>query len=179
MFKRLRSRIRAFSLRRSGVTAIEFSFIAGPFLLLVFGVIEISIAHMANTKLQANIQKIVRYVETGEGRCAKPADVVKRFCAELGGLTTAECSQNVRIAVMSLEDMNKATDLSFSALNSAYAPGESGDRMGVVAYQKHRAFFPYLGALVGRSPSDSAQTMLLQGVYIFKNEPFNASTPCA
>ena len=178
MHQGLKSLLVSFARRRRGATAVEFAFIIGPFLALLFGVIEVSIAHMNNSKLQTATQRIVRLVETGEGRCMPPAEVFTRFCTELEVANATQCDQDVRLAVMELDDMLAAGDLNFSQVGNAYNPGRGGDRMGIQGFQKKRAFFPYLGALLGVDTSQSSQTLVMQATYIFKNEPFNSNTPC-
>ncbi|MDD2868919.1 TadE/TadG family type IV pilus assembly protein [Neomegalonema sp.] len=181
------STIRSFLLRRRGATAVEFAFIIGPLLALILGVVEVSVAHMNNSRLQTSTQKIVRFVETGEGRCAPQEEVRDLFCSYLGIHDSPSCTGKVRILVMPLPDLLARQNVSFDQASNAYEPGVGGDRMGVRAIQKHRVFFPYLGALLGADSggsgggggSSGSQHMYMQATQIFKNEPFNSETPCA
>ncbi len=181
MLTRPRFPIRAFLRRRRGATAVEFSFIIGPLLALILGVIEVSIAHMNNSKVLMSTQKIVRLIETGEGRCMAKNDVRDRLCSYLEVKSASECLSDVRIVVNSMADMLDQPNISFAQAENIYEPGEGGDRMSVRVFQRHETFFPYLGALLGAESGQggSGNGLILQAAQIFKNEPFNSSTPCA
>ncbi|WP_018631893.1 TadE/TadG family type IV pilus assembly protein [Neomegalonema perideroedes] len=183
MLRLPRSTIRSFLRRRRGATAVEFAFIIGPLMALILGVIEVSIAHMNNSRLQTSTQKIVRFVETGEGRCAQPEEVRDLFCSYLGVNDASSCAGKVRLAVLSMAEMEDRGGVSFDDADNVYEPGEGGDRMIIRTFQKHRAFFPYLGALLRASPTDGGdaqqgpQSMIMHSTQMFKNEPF-ASPDC-
>jgi len=45
--------LRAFGRARQGATAVEFAFIAGPLLMLIFGILELALVFMMSTALES------------------------------------------------------------------------------------------------------------------------------
>ena len=60
---------------RSGVTALETALVLPPFLLLCFGIIEVSLMHMAASNVEGQIAEAARLIKTGriQGPAQKPA----------------------------------------------------------------------------------------------------------
>lgn len=58
--------VRRFKQAEDGATAIEFAFLAGPFFLLIFAIIESSIFFLAGQYLESGVDTVGRMVRTGQ-----------------------------------------------------------------------------------------------------------------
>jgi Flp pilus assembly protein TadG len=159
--------------RRStkGTAAIEFAFIAPPFLMLLFSLFEIGLTYAADIVLQNALNETARMIRTGQP------------------LTQAQFRQNVcdKISIILACDSKLAIDVrTYSSFSTATLPSpldasenfrtdfkyETGGKSAIVVARVFYAWkpvTPYLGrALVNMS----GDARLLQGVAVFRNEPF-------
>lgn len=66
----LNRRLQAFAGDADGATAVEFAFVVGPFLLMMFAVIELALVFLLSTSLDAASDKTARRIRTGEFQTA-------------------------------------------------------------------------------------------------------------
>ena len=57
-----------FSRNSSGATALEFAIVAGPFLVLLFGILAVGLAFVANNTLENAVEQGARLIRTGEAQ---------------------------------------------------------------------------------------------------------------
>lgn len=77
---------------RSGVTAIEFSILAMPFLLLIFAIVEICVAFAAQQVLANATDKYAREIRTGQMQAAQAKTNLKAdICAEIQIIVASQC----------------------------------------------------------------------------------------
>lgn len=102
---------------REGATAVEFALIAGPFFLLLIGLIEIALFFFASTMIETATTEAAREIRTGEVMVAGdgPGEFRNRICARAGAIL--DCT---RIQV----DVRRVT--SFSAAQLGALVGEGG-----------------------------------------------------
>ena len=80
---------------RSGTAAIEFAFVAGPFLFMIFAVIELALVFLLSTSLDAASEQAARRIRTGQFQTASQtkadfkADICKRMTWLAGNCGTA------------------------------------------------------------------------------------------
>ena len=73
--------LRRFHADTSGATAIEFAFVIGPFLMLLFGITAISLFYYTETVLEQSLISAVRQVRTGQSARELPANSPSANCA--------------------------------------------------------------------------------------------------
>ena len=54
---------------QSGATAIEFAMVVGPFLALVFAIMEISLVYFVEFSIDNGVHKAARLIQTIDWRC--------------------------------------------------------------------------------------------------------------
>jgi len=102
---------------REGATAVEFALIAGPFFLLLMGVIEIALFFFASTMIETATAEAARDIRTGEVIVAGdgPGEFRDRICARAGGIV--DCAR-LQVDVRRVD--------SFSAAQLCALVGEDG-----------------------------------------------------
>lgn len=73
---------------REGATAVEFALIAGPFFLLLMGLIEIALFFFASTMIETATAEASRDIRTGEVVMSGdgPGEFRNRICARAGAI---------------------------------------------------------------------------------------------
>lgn len=73
---------------REGATAVEFALIAGPFFLLLMGLIEIALFFFASSMIETATAEAAREIRTGEVVMAGdgPGEFRDRICARAGAI---------------------------------------------------------------------------------------------
>ena len=93
-------RLRDFARDRAGTAAIEFAFVAFPFLLMLFAVIELALVFLLSTSLEAAGERASREIRTGQFQTASQtaANFKTKVC---GGMTwlAGNCSTALSVDV--------------------------------------------------------------------------------
>jgi len=73
---------------REGATAVEFALIAGPFFLLLMGLIEIALFFFASTMIETATAEAAREIRTGQVMVSGdgPGEFRNRICARAGAI---------------------------------------------------------------------------------------------
>lgn len=97
-----------------GVTAIEFAMVAGPFLMMLFGIIAVGLFYFTTFSLENAIEQASRSIRTGQAqRGNMTADQFKAsVCANVPSFV--DCSGKLRVNVMNFP--------SSAAINPATLP---------------------------------------------------------
>jgi Flp pilus assembly protein TadG len=66
MRARITARAARFARDRKGATAVEFAFVAAPFFLLVFAILEIALIFFASAIIEEAVADAARDIRTGE-----------------------------------------------------------------------------------------------------------------
>jgi len=169
-------RVRQFLKRQDGAAAVEFGFVAAPFLALMFAIMETSLVFFAGQSLESATADSARLIMTGQAQSGA-FDKVKfkdAVCARIFALF--DCANGVYIDVRKYDD--------FSSIGSAlpldangnlqvndfgYAPGGPNDIIVVrIMYQ-----WPVYVSLLGLNLADMAgNKRLLVATAAFRNEPY-------
>ena len=139
---------------RSGAAAVEFAILVVPFLMIVFALIETSVAFAGEQLLANATETMARKLRTGEitGTTTK-AEFRKQFCAEIAPIMTcsateAQMPDKLFIDVRSFKDFESIPeavprignapngDLDTSKFD--YAPGGAGSINILRAYYRWR-----------------------------------------
>lgn len=98
----MRSRIKhiwtKFRRQQDGTTAIEFSVLALPFLLLVFGILELALVFFTTTSLQHQLVTNTRSVRVGDAAtiCGDISAIKQNVCT---GLDINGCESNLNLNI--------------------------------------------------------------------------------
>lgn len=95
-----RRRLRDFGRDQGGTAAIEFAFVAGPFLFMIFAVIELALVFLLSTSLDAASDSASRRVRTGQFQSANQtaADFKTAVCTRMTWLAN-NCSTALSVDV--------------------------------------------------------------------------------
>lgn len=176
-FARLRP-LRAVVRDREGTTAIEFAFVAVPFLMLLFGVIEIGLAFFANQVLSNATMDAARMIRTGQAHAQGfDADKFKEAMLEhLSGFPIT--SDRLTIDVERIDDFSSFTPKPLIkdgelVADTGYNHGEAGQIIVVRALYR----WPMLSSMMKTAYGDlSSGDRLLVATAVFRNEPFPWTT---
>lgn len=176
-----RSTMRRFARAKRGAVAVEFAFVAFPFLLLLFGIVELALVFVVSTTIEGATESAARRIRTGEfqtsGATSKDnfRDLV---CARMswlsGGCAGALIVDVQTFAVDDYQGMANDAPQNPNAFDpgaTCFSPGGPGDVVLVRVYYPWTLFTPLL--------NDALQNMgdgkrLVSAVAAFRNEPYNS-----
>lgn len=173
---------RRYRSRDDGATAVEFSIVALPFFILLFGLIEISLIFMMSTMMDAGIGSAARSIRTGEFQNASEGltesemkDAFRaRVCDAMVDLF--DCRNKLFMDVRTvgqfsdvdpLDPLDDDDEIDDSAL--VFENSGREDIVVVRAYYKWDLIMPGLTAPMANLPGNSR---LLQSTVVLRNEPF-------
>jgi Flp pilus assembly protein TadG len=169
------TRLGAFVRNSAGGSALEFAMVAGPFLLLLFGILAVGLAFVGNMTLENAIEQGARLIRTGQAQ-SQGFDAA-RFKNEVCTYMTAPLScAGLKLDVRTCSTFGgcELTDPLDSSGNLksgfSYSPGVGGDVVIV------RAFYEWdlLAAMpqaIRLSNMPNGNRVLIATV-AFRNEPF-------
>jgi Flp pilus assembly protein TadG len=167
--------LRRFFRARDATAAVEFTFVATPFLALSLGIIQTGLTFMSSQSLEQAAAVAGRLIMTGQAQSAgwTSAQFKTQVCSQVA--TMFNCNSNVYIDVetySSFSAVNTALPISDGTLNTSalgYNPGGPGDVVMVRLYYQNRVFFN--GALQLSNLSNGSN--LLAATAVFQNEPYS------
>ncbi|WP_188823302.1 TadE/TadG family type IV pilus assembly protein [Brucella endophytica] len=169
--------LRRFRRDRKGTTAIEFSFLILPFLLLLFSIIEVCVSFMGQQLLSNAVDRAARQLRTGELRAADVQGTKLRdlICDQIEILIPSGCpglsvnlqSYQTFVSVPKSGIVNAAGQLS---LGNRVDPGEALSINQLNALYR----WPLLTDIMRRqlSAANSDGTWPLFATNTWQNEPF-------
>jgi len=185
MFQQIRTRLAAGALRiakhklvrkfvrqQDGVAAVEFSFVAAPFFLLLFAIMQTAIVFFAGQALETAAADSARLIMTGQAQTQSltQSTFKDEVCKKIYGLF--DCGKmyvdvrtftNFRYSLPSpLDDQGKVAN------NLVYQPGNAGDIVVVRLMYPLPVYVKLLG--LGNMAGDQR---LLVATAVFRNEPYN------
>jgi Flp pilus assembly protein TadG len=171
---------------QSGATAIEFGMVIGPFLGLVFAIIEVAMAYFGQFSLELANQEAARFIRTGTAQKANmTAGQYKRLVCDR--LPVFMSCNDLIIDVRSFSTFNEAANGMPNPFNSngtlshnfnQFSMGATSSVVVVSAYYNWRFFIgmPGLGDFTGKvglslsNMPDGAR--LVSSTFVFKTEPY-------
>jgi Flp pilus assembly protein TadG len=167
--------LRRFARKNDGTAAVEFAFIAAPFLALVFAILETALVFFAGQVLETAAADSARLILTGQAQQSglDQAKFKEEVCKRIYGLF--DCAGGLTVDVRTCSsfgtcDMSKPIDANGNLnIDPQYAPGKSGDIVVVrLIYQ-----WPVYVSLLGLNLSDLTNGQrLLMATQAFRNEPY-------
>jgi len=187
MSKKLRAAWQRFSRSESGVSAIEFVFVA-PVVFLIMGVIiETGFMLFVESSLQASVENASRAVRTGSAQMGglSSANFKTNICNDMGAI--ASCSNivvyvnsatnytNLVAVVPPILNIGPATGTNTVSAPPCYNPGSPSQPAIIIA--TYDWYFTSLGmsAAFGNVAGNTARR--LSAVKLFQNQPYPGSSP--
>jgi Flp pilus assembly protein TadG len=160
-----------------GATAIEFGFVALPFLALTFAILQTALIFFAGQELEAAAANAARLVMTGQAQTAgySQSDFKNAICTELSSLSLFNCSSGVFVNVQSypsfaqVSPVQPITNNQLDSSKLTYSPGGPGDIVLVSLYYSWPVYVSLLGDNLGNLGSSQR---LLVATAAFRNEPY-------
>jgi Flp pilus assembly protein TadG len=179
---------RRFVRQQDGAAAIEFSFIAVPFLALLFAILETALVFFAGQTLEAAAADSARLIMTGQAQTTgynggsvpyTANDFKSAVCGKLaGGLF--DCT-SLTVDVQTYTDFTSVSTTppvnsgNFDATRTGYATGTPGCIVSVALYYQWRV---YLSLLDSGLSNLNGGNRLLVATAVFRNEPYGTPGAC-
>lgn len=165
-----------FARAQDGVVAIEFAFVALPFLLLLFAIIELGLVSLVSVTLENAIVDAGRTIRTGEvqndtatpSAAAKAAAFKTKVCTGIGWIGAATCGAALTVDVQRLPSFQSGAALQRSA-TPCWDPGGPNSIVLVRAYYKWPLVTPLLNT--GLTSSNGAHE--ISAAALLANEPYS------
>ena len=192
-FAARRWRARALALARrwrrddSGVTAIEFAFVAMPFILLLFGIMSVCLFYFANFSIENAVWQAARAIRTGQlqqsqGAYAGAVTNADRKTAFKKALcdrapTFLDCQSKAVVIVQSNANFSGISEPSCASngtmINDAAAAFDAGAGSSVVLVTVCYAWESGGKLPFFKMGNLSDGSLLMQASVAFRSEPFN------
>ncbi|HWW24390.1 MAG TPA: TadE/TadG family type IV pilus assembly protein [Caulobacter sp.] len=163
--------LRRFARADDGATAIEFAFVAIPFLILVFAIIELGLTFLVSMSLENALMVVDRTIRTGElqTKGADPAAFKQSVCGQMSWLG-GSCATSLTLDVRVLPSFAQTSGLPTpDPKNTCFDPGGPGSIVLVRGYYKWPLITPLLQEAVAGSPGNRQVTFAA----VFTNEPYS------
>lgn len=175
--------MRTWTRDRRGTTAIEFSLVAIPFVIMMVGIIEIAILYTAGSLLEGSTASAARMIRTGQLQQLNPTnpEVVFRdaLCANIRALVNCN---NIQIEVVQLPDgFTDAGDYApqfdedGNLIVRPFTMGTSSDVVLIRTAYRYPFLTPLLSPLLG----GSAGSRLLMSTLVLETEPYDFAEEAA
>ena len=175
-----KGRLRRFGRDARGAAAIEFAFVAGPFLFMLFAVIELALVFLVSTSLDAASDRAARRIRTGQFQTANETKVQFKtaVCSKMTWLAD-DCTNRLTVNVQTytlhsqvqpyapVEIVNGRKVLKAEANFPASMPAET--IVVVRSYYKWPLISPFLNQALERLEGGVA---LVSSTQIFRTEPY-------
>jgi Flp pilus assembly protein TadG len=169
------SALRRFIRRQDGAAAVEFAFVALPFLALTFAIIETALVFFAGQTLEAAAADAGRLIMTGQAQTGgfSQADFKNAVCARIYGLF--DCADGVYVNVQTYTSFGAISNTppvnngKLDTTNMTYNTGGPGDIVVVTLYYQWPI---YVSLLSDNLANLSGNIHLLVATSVFRNEPY-------
>ena len=165
---------RRFVRHQDGSAAVEFAFIAAPFIALTFAILETALVFFAGQTLETAASEAGRLVMTGQAASFSQSDFKTSVCAILnGGLF--DCTNGVYINVATYNSFSSVNNTApvnngtFDTTKMTYAPGGPNCIVAVTLYYQWPVYVTYFGDNLTNLNGGSR---LLAATSVFRNEPY-------
>ena len=176
--RRLRRLLRRLIRSENGAAAVEMALVATPFLMLLFGIVEIGMIFLISASLENGMDLAARTVRTGQfqtGGTATAAAFKTAICNSFGWFQ-ADCITNLSVDVRTFATFASVTapqpvqNGTFNASALTFDPGNANDIVVVRAYYKWTLLAPMFNQAFQQLNGGVA---LLTATAAFRNEPYS------
>ncbi len=176
--RKSRSWLRRFGADRGGATAVEFAFVAGPFLALIFGILELGMVFMASTTLDNATETVARQIRTGQFQSSGSNNVTAFKAAVCGQMTwlRSECATKLYVNVKTFPKFAEVTLEPPKDENELKAePFTTGGPEDIVVVRTYFEWSLITPLMNQGLVSIGAGKRLISSTATFRNEPYNFS----
>jgi len=174
----------AFRRDRRGVSAVEFALISLPFMVLIFGILELAMVFLAATTLENAVENASRKIRTGAFQTSGASNKADFKALVCGGMTWlgSDCAAKLTVDVRtfsnfsSLASNNPLAAPTFNASQTCFSPGQPGDIVLVRAYYEWKLFTPVIDSALQNMGGGSGKRLISMAT-AFRNEPFSDDLP--
>jgi len=161
-----------------GAAAVEMALVAVPFLMLLFGVIEIGLIFMISSSLENAMVIASRTIRTGQfqtGSTPTAAAFQTAICNNFGWMQT-DCTKNLQVDVRTYSTFASVTTPQpvsngvFNTSSLQFTPGAANDIVVVRAYYQWPLIAPFFDQALQQL---SGGVALLTSTAAFRNEPYS------
>jgi Flp pilus assembly protein TadG len=170
--------LRRFVRARQGATAVEFALVAMPFLILLFGIIELGLVFLASATLDLATDRAGRMIRTGEFQTSGAStqnDFKAAVCSRMSWLSSA-CVGNLALDVRTFDNFTDLSDTEalgnedFEEESTCFTTGNPGDIVLVRTYYTWKLFTPLLDDGLDNTGNGKRR---ITAVATFRNEPYS------
>jgi Flp pilus assembly protein TadG len=176
LMKRFGDIFRRWRNNNEGVTAVEFSLLAVPFIFFTIGIIELSMMYVAASMLNGAVNDAARMIRTGQVQQAQGQSSLNLFqqalCTTAGILLDCNAFQYQVEKIDSFSDADMsapAFDKNGNLLTQPFDPGGSDDIILIRVVYLYPLMTPFIGALMADYPNNKK---LLMSTIVIENEPY-------
>ena len=128
LYQGFKQKLKSYFSKNDGTAAIEFSILALPFMVLIFGILELAIVFFTTTSLQHNLTTNTRSIRVGDtgSICGEIADVKQKVCDDLN-VAGCMAKLNLNISRVSSNQFDSSVLTAFQAQNFTVAPPDPDD----------------------------------------------------
>jgi Flp pilus assembly protein TadG len=172
----LKRKFEAWAKDRRGSAAVEFALVAIPFMMILFGILEIAMMFFVSTTLESAVSTAAREIRTGrlQATAGTPADNFRTMiCNRSFGML--DCTGRLYFDVRVAPEFDDPNDdpLADGLLDPGefdFDAGTAGDIVIVRAFYDWKVFTPLMGNMIANTPDK--QRRVLVAAFAFRNEPF-------
>lgn len=162
--------------KTDGTTAIEFSLLAIPYLMLTLGIIELAIMYTSASLLEGATNSAARMIRTGQIQQADSGDPETMFRDELCDYANAliACG-DVEVEVLQMDsfsdfgDMAPVYDGDGNMVSQGFDAGGANDRVLIRVAYRYEMMTPFIGPVLGGADS----SWLFMSTVVLQTEPYD------
>jgi Flp pilus assembly protein TadG len=155
-------------------TAVEFAFVAAPFIALLIAILELALVMIAQEVLQTATNQAARLIQTGQAQNSNmtASQFQQQVCNNASTLFTCSgiyVNVQTQSSFSSVSMTNPDQSGTFNSAKLGYSPGGSGDIEVVQVFYQ----WPVFPAPLGFNLSNMSNgKLLLVATAAFQNEPY-------
>lgn len=168
--------IRKWGKNREGATAIEFAFLAMPYLLLSLGIIELSLMFASESMLEGATTRAARVVKTGQLQQSGTADLEGDFRAKLcdHAPVLIRCEDivieaRVMESFSDYENMQPQFDQNGDMQTVGFSLGGSSEKIMIRVAYTYTSFTPLVGQMLWGADS----SRMFMSTIVLQSEPYD------
>ena len=181
-------RIRSLRDAQDGFTAIEFALVIGPFLAILFAIMEVALVYFATFSLENATEQAARLIRTGQAQGFSAGDFKNAVCERVPAFMS--CDDDLIVDVRTFPSLNDAASGAPDAVDAdgnmidgfeQFSTGGGGSIVLVNVYYHWKLFaaLPDIGRLLSGGQNSiglgnlADGSRLITSATVFKNEPFD------
>ena len=167
--------LRRFLRDERGATMVEFALVAGPFLVMLVGLLEVCLIFIATTTLEHGAAEAARQIRTGElqAKGASASAFKALVCENTFGLL--DCNNRLKVDVRVFDSFTNTSggspikDGGVSDEDLQFDAGSGSDIVLARVFYEWNIITPVIGGPLSNMDDNKR---LLQASVAFRNEPF-------